>query len=135
MEHGQKFVPAASLKAALKEFDDYYSQFADEIEKVGIMCFAGYPPASLKNAATDLWDEFCIPDWREVDEKRKNDTDGMPSDPELGKMLSERHEKSVPTALPADPNSVDFVTIKRMHKVRRGKWRVLPPEVEKQSSK
>ena len=134
MEHGQKFVPATALKAALKEFDTHYSQFADEIEKVGIMGYAGYPPAELKNAATDLWDEFCISDWREVDEKRKADSDGMPSDPELGKKLSEWHEKSVPTAPPIDPDSVDFVTISRKHSIRKGKWRILPPELEKESS-
>lgn len=134
MEHGQQFVPAKDLKAALKELDDYYSaNFADEVEKQGVMRFAGYPPSNLNNLVTEMWDRFMRPDWRAVEDKRKQGKDGMPSDPELGKKLKRQHEESVPTALPADPNSVDFVMVTRKHRVRKGKWRIIPPEIEEKA--
>lgn len=133
MEIKQEFVKGGELKQSLKEVDDYFSKYAAEIEKVGIMRFAPYPPQDLENAVTRLWGKFC-PLWRQHDNERKAKKDSLPDDKSLVDRLNKTNDESQPVDIPVDGDSADYVMIKRKAPIRKGKWRILPPEVEKGKS-
>ena len=122
MENDQHFVPAEKLKSALAELDNYFSRFKDEIERVGLMKFVGYPPPDMDNVVTQLWDRFMRPDWRKIEKERQAGDDGMPSDEEI--------LKATPVSHPVDTSRADYFMIGRKASLRKGKWRILPPEVE-----
>jgi hypothetical protein len=133
MENGQAFVKAQDLKSALKEMDKYYAQFKDEIEKVGLMSFVSYPPTDIDNLVTQLWDRFMRPDWREVEKDKKAGKDDLPTDKELVEQLKKQRDDAKPVLGPVDTSNVDYAMISRKMSVRRGKWRIISPEVEKQA--
>lgn len=64
LSQDQSFAEAAAFKAALRELDDYYDQFPDQVKELGVMVFAHYPPAELDNLVIELWDKHMHPDWR-----------------------------------------------------------------------
>jgi hypothetical protein len=133
LDNEQEFVPGTDLKAAFKELDEHYSQFQDEIEKQGIMRYAAYPPRDMENSVTKLWDKFCPP-WREHDQERKEGSDPVPlgkTDKEFITEMNKKHDEAVDVELPADGSKPDYIVITRVSPIRRGKWRILPPEVEK----
>lgn len=129
MEHDQQFVKAEQLKSALKELSEYYEAHMEEIEKVGLMRYVAYPPTDKENLVSELWDKFMRPNWRDVERERQAD-DGLPSNPELAAAIKRQMEESTPAEFPEDPNNVDFAIVSRKHPIRKGKWRLLPPEVE-----
>lgn len=131
MEQGQKFVSAELLKAGLAATNKFFSKYDKEIEKVGIMKFVKYPPTELDNIVTELWDEFMRPDWREVEKFDPTIKSEDKDNPELVEALNSQLDNSKMPDKPINPDDVDFTYIKRVQSVRKGKWRVLPPEVEK----
>lgn len=130
MENDQQFVDAEDLKAALKQTDEHYSQFADEIEKVGLMGFAGYPDPAMDNLVVKMWDDFMRPEWREIQEERKSGKDDMPSDDELVKKLNKQHDEAKRVTEFIDKDKIDYAMIGRKMSVRKGKWRMLPPQFD-----
>ena len=60
---GQSFVPRDDLKAALQEMADYYEHMPEDEKKHGSMSYADYPPVTMNNAITKLFDER-FQDWR-----------------------------------------------------------------------
>jgi hypothetical protein len=133
METGQAFVKAQDLKVALKEMDEYYAKFEDEIEKVGLMSYVGYPPTDVENLVTQLWDRFMRPDWREIESNKLAGKDDLPTDKELVEQLKKQRDEAQPVTGPVDTSNVDYAMISRKMSVRRGKWRIISPEVEKQA--
>lgn len=131
MENGQKFVDAEDLKNALKDTDTHYKQFAEEIEKVGLMRFATYPDPAMKNVVTELWDEFMRPDWRDIQEEKKSGKDGLPRDKDIVKELNEQRDSAKRVNGPIDKDKIDYAMVGRKMTIRKGKWRMLPPELEK----
>lgn len=134
MESGQRFVDADDLKKALKEADEYYSQFKEEIDKVGLMRYVGYPSPELKGLIVELWDEFMRPDWRDVEIKRKSDNDGMPSDSEIVEKLKKTQDEAQPVQGAFNAADIDYAMVSRMARVSRGKWRIMPPGIEDQDT-
>lgn len=129
LREDQVFINGLELKRDLKKLDEYYSQLPDEIKQSGIMRFAQHPPADDDYLVTRLWDRF-LPRWR------KNATEPIQMSPEDEKKLVE-HLKSLEKDAKVDNSSepvgaqeADHLIIKRRVPLRKGKWRLLPPEVE-----
>jgi hypothetical protein len=57
------FHAVCQLKAALREFADYYDAMTPEQKRHGSMTYADYPPIEMDNAITRAYDRF-IPGWR-----------------------------------------------------------------------
>jgi hypothetical protein len=129
----QSFAEAAAFKAALRELDDHYDQFPNEVKELGVMVFAHYPPADIDNLVVELWDKHMRPDWR----------DGAESSDEVlarwqaaqqgsAAEVRARIESAQPLAdaeaqLEDEP---DYMVIGHQVPVRKGKWRLLPEAVE-----
>jgi hypothetical protein len=77
----QTYVQGDEFKAALREIDAHYDQLPDEIKQLGVLRFAGYPPSSLDNVVTRLWDKHMGSDWRQIASAREA-THGKPRDEE-----------------------------------------------------
>lgn len=59
----QTFVTGANLKASLRAMADYYDSLSEEELRHGSMSYADYPPVSMDNAITKLFDQR-FPNWR-----------------------------------------------------------------------
>jgi hypothetical protein len=136
MEQGQIFIPGIDLKKACKEMDEYYSQFQAEIEERGLISFVGSPPYIMNNTITNAWDEFCVPSWRDPVEgippgvlKPIEKTD-VGSGPTVKEIMSAKEVKSV-----TGKEDINFITISRMTRARRGKYKMLPQSVIDASKK
>lgn len=126
---GQLFVWGDDMKAGLKELDDYYSKYQKEIEEVGVMGFAHYPPREVETIIGRLWDIMGTK-WRK-DAESKPSSRELPQDQELLKKLKDQEENSKPidgTGLSVD--DADSVTFTRRMFIQRGKWRILPKGIE-----
>jgi hypothetical protein len=133
----QSFAPAAAFKAALKELDDYYDRLPAEIKALGVMAFAHYPPAELDNLVVQLWDRHMRPDWREraqtprqVLERRR-----AAKPEERGAAAFRARLEAAQPVTEADRHLLDgepdYMVVRRQVPVRKGKWRLLPEEIEK----
>jgi hypothetical protein len=123
-EQGQEFVKGPDLKAALRELNEFYSQYEEEIERQGIVRFAPYPPKEIDNTVTRLWDKFA-PRWREG----PREPDVKAGDEISPELLTQILEGSTPVEKSgAEPK---YAIVRRKAPVRRGRWRLYPPEVEK----
>lgn len=136
MEKNQVFVNGQDLKNNLKILDDYYSGFPDYVKEQGIMRFAVYPPENVAPLISQLWDKF-LPIWR----KHQKDRCSRPpiseaSEREMVQKLKKNIKGSVPidNNFPLTSDNADHVLFKRMVLVKKGKWRILPPEVEKHNN-
>ncbi len=77
-----------------------------------------------------LWDRFMVSDWRERARARSQRPEM--SKEEQAKLIREldRMEAEAEPTEPFDSEDAEQVVIKRSIPVQRGKWRLLPPEVE-----
>jgi hypothetical protein len=132
-ELGQEFVDGLELKESLSALDEHYSQFAEEIERVGIVQYAPYPPKDMDNVVTRLWDKFCTP-WRRHDDERRRSGATSRSPVDLIERLNAVTQQDPTDEVMAGPREADAMLLEHRVPLRRGKWRVLPPEVESPSS-
>ncbi len=114
----QVFVPGDELKADLARLDEHFSKLPDEVKLRGVMSFAHFPPADGDFLVSRLWDQPQI--------KTKD---------EHSKLLTKLNEIADAPRMDDPPEfsmeTADAVMIKRSVPLYRGKWRMLPPEVEK----
>lgn len=113
------------------KLDEHFSKLPDEVKLRGVMSFAHFPPAEGDFLVSRLWDQLMRPGWREY----------AANPPEIGtkeeqsEILAKLDEITDAPAMEDPPEfsmeSADSVTIKRSIPLHRGKWRMLPPEVEK----
>jgi len=102
--------------------------------------FASFPPSAIDNTVTRLWDKHMRPDWREI--ARRNES-------EVGKPRDEAQDRETVTELrdrldEAQPvlgdearlgsDAADYIVIRRQVPVTKGKWRMVPTEVEEADS-
>lgn len=132
----QSYVQANEFKAGLREIDEYYDQLPDEIKHLGVLQFAGWPPSSLDNIVTQLWDKHMRPDWREIAAAREAER-GKPRDEEADRKtladMRSRVESAEPVTeaeAPLSGDDADYVIIRRQVPVQKGKWRMVSKEVE-----
>lgn len=136
-EH-QSFVSASDMKIALKEMDDYFSSLPEDVKALGVMRIAGYPPAHMHNAITDIWDKTMVDDWRETSAEDQESRFKPREEDENDKKLVEQMNKQYDTAVDIDdgtkPPTIDEaqqVYIKRKMHVQKGKWRMISVEQQK----
>lgn len=126
----QVFIRGQDLKADLAKLDAHYSAFPDDVKARGVMSFAHYPPTEGDFLIATLWDKLMAPGWRD-NAKRPRE----PMSPEAERRLVEemRQIADAPGVRPEDFDSedADAVVIERRVPMSRGKWRLLPPGVEK----
>jgi hypothetical protein len=132
LDDKQVFIRGQDLKADLARLDAYYDAFPDAVKLRGTMSFATWPPTDGDFLTASLWDKLMRPDWRDLAKKPP-----MTMSPETKKKLLEqmREMKNAPAGGPTDFDSDDAnaVLISRRVRASRGKWRRLPPEVEKRA--
>ncbi len=130
MEMGQTFINGDDLKADMKKLDDYYSKLPDEVKEQGIMRFATYPPEDTETAIAQLWDKY-LPIWRKHASEKKTEK----KDPEDSKRLVdhlnnlEKNSRPVTTERPVTADEADHVMFQRTMHIKKGKWKLVPPEV------
>jgi len=129
MNSRQTFVNGNDLKEELKKLDAYYSALPDEVLRTGLINFAATPPDDASFLTTKLWDKY-LPRWREIKASPK-----PPRDPEADKKLIE--EINTMTASPdllrhdeRDMDKINYVTVIKSVKLRKGKWRRFSEESE-----
>jgi hypothetical protein len=119
----------------LRELDDYYDQFPDEVKKLGVMVFAHYPPAEVHNLVIELWDKHMRPDWRDGAESpeqvltRWRAAQQQSTAAEFRARIESAQPVADAEAQPED--DPDYAVIGHQVPVHKGKWRLLPEEVEK----
>lgn len=123
------FVRGQELKADLAALDAHYWALPDDVKERGVMSFARYPPTEGDFLTSRLWDKLMKPDWR--DDAR-----------EPGLLLSKEDEQKLIDQMSrmadAPRAGRDFTRqetnatiVQRTMSSRKGKWRLVPPEVEK----
>ena len=131
----QSFVPATTLKAGLKELDDYYDHQPDEVKTLGVMAFAHYPPVELDNVVVQLWDKHMRPDWRE---HAKTPDQILVWSRELQQRkenAAELRTRLQGAQLVDDTiGEPDYIVIRRAVPHVKGKWRLVPNNVECEES-
>ena len=132
MDKNQIFIFGDELKRGLEEMNNYFSQFKEEIDKVGVMRFASYPPQHLETVIGKIWDTMGLK-WRKDAEEKKAKSDSTSlQDKELVKKLKEQEESSKPYVRVGGVSSdeASSTTFKRLVSVQKGKWRILPKGIE-----
>jgi len=128
LREDQSFIDGRDLKADLKLLDIFYSCYPEEKKKEGVMRLAPYPPLDKSFLVTRLWDKHA-PLWRENMERKPPD-DGGKHIEEFRKL--EENAKQLDPSVEIGSENADFMIIHRWLPLRRGKWRLLPPEAERQ---
>ncbi|OQB05245.1 MAG: hypothetical protein BWY19_01123 [bacterium ADurb.Bin212] len=131
MEHGQSYIAGDDLKADLKKIDEYYDKLPEETKIKGIMSFAIYPPEGLEGITTKLWDKY-LPIWRKQREEKKIvKTRDTKQDKKIIDEINNREKESTPVSSEKSHlENADYVIFKRSIIPRKGKWRIVSPEVE-----
>jgi hypothetical protein len=132
----QSYVQANEFKAGLREIDQYYDQLPDEIKQLGVLQFAGWPPSTLENIVTRLWDKHMRPDWRDIAAVRESERGKGRGEADDRKTLADmrtRVDSAEPVTeaeAPLSGDEADYVIIRRQVPVQKGKWRMVSWEVE-----
>jgi hypothetical protein len=131
MNSHQTFVNGNDFKEDLKELDAYYSELPDDVLRTGLINFAATPPDDTSFLTTKLWDKY-LPRWREIKATPKPQRD-----PEADKKLIEEINTMTdsPDLRPHDERDMDkinYVTVIKSVKLRKGKWRRFSEESEQE---
>lgn len=127
----QTFVNGVELKEDLKRLDDYYSQLPPDVLEKGFYHYALVPPEDTSFLVTRLWDKY-LPLWR-----MHRDMPDL-NDPAIQADIMEQVTKFEPDAPGVtghdeqDLDKLEFVTLARKVRAKRGKWRIFSPELEEQ---
>jgi hypothetical protein len=123
----QEFVSGRNLKADLAKLDAHYSALPAAVRDQGVMAFAQNPPTDTDFLVTRLWDRF-LPKWRE-------NLGREPLTPEMHTKVLEAVKETERAqrltgeqARNLDADTAGFILLKSRVPVRRGKWRIVPPE-------
>ncbi len=131
LDEDQAFVRGDDLKADLAKLDAHYSRLSEEEKLRGVMSFAHYPPVDGDFLVSKLWDKFLNPEWRE----RATRPAEIMSKEDEAKIVADINKITDAPRLSGEPpfplEKADAMVVKRRVPAYRGKWRMLPPEVEK----
>lgn len=135
LDSDQVFIRGDDLKTDLAKLDEHYAHLSDEEKLRGVMSFAHYPPIDGEFLTSKLWDKLMRPEWRDWARKSPE----MRSKENDAKIVAEINEITDAPQLTVEDLSQfeepDAVVVQRKVPLYRGKWRMLPPEVEKSSTK
>jgi hypothetical protein len=137
----QSYLDSEDLKEALRELDQHYDGLPEEIKQLGVLRFAGYPPADMDNAVTRLWDKHMRPDWREI-AKRQEAELGKPRDEEADRETVAELNRRLDAAQLVDDeaaslagNGPDYIVTSRKIHATKGKWRIVSKQDEEAEGK
>ncbi len=131
IESDQSFINAYDLKKDFKKLNDYYSKLPDEVTIQGVMRFAPRPPLDSNFLVTRLWDKHSGKSWR-----NEANSNAISVNPEIQEKLMEHIRQFKENAKVTDPSihlsseEANHIVIEKLIPARRGKWRLVPPEVE-----
>jgi hypothetical protein len=133
LDDTQGFLDAQELKAALREFDEHYDKLPEDIKALGVLSFASYPPSTVHNAVTGLWDKSMRPDWREVAAERES-TLGAPRDREAERRSVDELNARIAEAVVVDEaanagRETDYAVLSHRVPATKGKWRMVSANV------
>src|ERR1700720_52409 len=126
----QEFIWGDDFKVALGHLNDHYSQLPAETRARVISSFAPCPPLDDAFLVTRVWDKH-MPEWRRLSE---NDPTNI--DKDTAADVLERFHRLTETAQPVDPqlpfdsDQAEGIVSPRMIPTTKGKWRLLPAELE-----
>jgi hypothetical protein len=131
IENDQSFVWAYDLKKDFKKLNDYYSKLPDEVTIQGVLRFAPKPPLDSSFLVTRLWDKHSGKNWRD----ETNSSAGNVNPKIQEKLMEEirqfeKNAKVVDPSIHLNSEEANHIVIEKRVPVRRGKWRLVPPEVE-----
>jgi len=135
IEEDQSFIDAYDLKKDFKKLNDHYLKLPDEIKIQGVLRFAPRPPLDSDFLVTRLWDKHIGKGWR--DETNSN---AVNINPEIQEKLMEEIRQFKEGAKAVDPSiqinseEANHIVIEKKVPVKRGRWRLVPPEVENSQS-
>jgi hypothetical protein len=133
LDAGQVFIRGDDLKADLTKLDIHYSQLSEEEKLRGVMSFAHYPPVEGEFLVSTLWDKLMRPDWREGP-SRQHELEFEEDNAKIIAEMNELADSPRSSEQEFDPSKEpDAVLVQRKVPLYRGKWRMVPPEVEKAS--
>jgi hypothetical protein len=135
LRENQSYVEAKVLKSALAELDSHYDRLPEKVKARGVMSFAKHPPAELDNAVTRLWDRH-MPRWRENADPPQAAGAEVPERPSDVDALRDRIERAQPVERDGAVGleDADYFVIRRQVPVTKGKWRLLPDELQRSDS-
>lgn len=136
LRDNQRFIWGEDLKRDLRRLDEHFSAFPEEEKSQGLFRFATKPPADGEFLTAQLWAMFRGP--------ASLDMPDIPVGPKLDqsqavkKMLADIErldETAKPVRSPIEVGGADefeSMVIERSIPVRRGKWRIMPPNFKGQ---
>lgn len=133
LDENQEFIRGQDLKADLAKLDAHYSQLSDDEKARGVMSFAHYPPVHGEFLVSKMWDKFMRPEWRQwasQPPERKSKESEAKIITQFREVAEAPQTGIVP---PVSADEPDAMLIQRKVPLQRGKWRMLPPGVEKTS--
>jgi len=95
------------------------------------MVFAHHPPPELDNLVVELWDKHLLPGWRERAETPEQVLERWRATEHQDRVTEARAR--IENAQPEDAQLgevADYMVIGHQVPVRKGKWRLVPAEVE-----
>jgi len=135
----QSYIHGDEFKTALGELDQYYDALPEEIKELGVMQFVSYPPSDVDSVVTRLWDRHMRPEWRDT-AKEQEARRGQPRDEEAGRKTVDEMRARIEQARPLSQqmpvigdSGPDYMIIRRLVPVKKGKWRMVSKEVEEAS--
>jgi hypothetical protein len=137
LTENQIFIWGQELKADLAKLDAYYSGFPEEIKRRGVMSFAHFPPTDGNFLVARLWDKLMSARWREGAAGKRGPTLDDGKKKKIIEELTQMMDAPGMTRGGGDDFSTedaDAVVLEHRIPVFKGKWRLLPPEVEKKAS-
>jgi hypothetical protein len=125
----QTFVHGIDLKEDLRR---QYSALPVEERQKGLMTFARCPPDDTGFVTTKLWDKY-LPGWRAM--LAKPNCDDVLQDQELVAEIKRlTFSEQLHPHDERDTDKLDYVTVQRKIRPRKGKWHRFSEEVERQHS-
>lgn len=139
LDKNQVFIRGDDLKIDLAKLDAYYSQLPDEEKLRGVMSFAHYPPINGEFLVSSMWDKLMRPEWREWAGRPPEAMSKVISKEKDARILAEINEivqaPSSNIERRGEFEKPDAMVVQRKVPLYRGKWRMLPPEVEKSATR
>jgi hypothetical protein len=130
LSQDQVFITRQELKEDLARLDKHYSELPEDVKQRGVISFATYPPTKGEFLTSRLWDKLMRPDWRDNATKP-----GIKMSKEESKKLVAEITKLAKSPAPPEAQfrekEPDAMIVEMAVPLRKGKWRLLPPEVEK----
>jgi hypothetical protein len=128
LRKNQEFVWGPDLKTDLVRIDKEFAKVAPQEQEKGLMKFARVPIGEPSNLLIELWDRH-LPGWRHREETP------LPIEPEAQKKLVQhlRQFTDAPgddAAMTADQHDLDQMAIRRLVPKRKGKWWLLPKDLD-----